>query len=114
MLHGIQCACVTDELSNFLTNGGGDFSSPLFFLLHVRNVCDSMVVMIYAMSVKGGEFMNSQECLIKLRKSTGMSRKEFCAYFEIPNRTMPEYLLRLMAYKVEMEKLAEKNKDKRG
>ena len=95
-----------------------------FLVLRARNVCGIMIVMIYAMSVKGGEFMNIKEYLIKLRNSTGMSRKEFCAYFEIPyrtmqdwelgNRTMPEYLLRLMAYKVEMEKLAEKNKDKRG
>ena len=60
--------------------------------------------------------MNSRDYLIELRKSTGMNRKEFCEYFEIPyrtmtdwelgNRTMPDYLLRLMAYKVEMEKLA--------
>jgi len=59
--------------------------------------------------------MNSRDCLIELRKSTGMNRKEFCEYFEIPyrtvtdwelgNRTMPEYLLRLMEYKVRMEKL---------
>lgn len=44
-----------------------------------------------------------------------MNRKEFCEYFEIPyrtmtdwelgNRTMPEYLLRLMVYKVKMENL---------
>ena len=60
--------------------------------------------------------MNSRDYLIELRKSTGMNRREFCEYFEIPyrtmtdwelgNRTMPDYLLRLMAYKVEMEKLA--------
>ena len=60
--------------------------------------------------------MDSREFLIELRNSTGMSRKEFCAYFEIPYRTlqdwelgkrkMPDYLLRLMAYKLEMEKLA--------
>ena len=60
--------------------------------------------------------MNSRDYLIELRKNTGMNRKEFCEYFEIPyrtmtdwelgNRTMPDYLLRLMAYKVEMEKLA--------
>ncbi len=59
--------------------------------------------------------MDNREYLIELRNSTGMSRKEFCAYFEIPyrtlqdwelgNRKMPDYLLRLMAYKVEMEKL---------
>ena len=47
-----------------------------------------------------------------------MNRKEFCEYFNIPyrtvtdwelgNRKMPDYLLRLMKYKVEMEKLVEK------
>ncbi|WP_035767990.1 helix-turn-helix domain-containing protein [Butyrivibrio sp. NC2002] len=61
--------------------------------------------------------MDSRDYLIELRNSTGMSRKEFCAYFEIPyrtlqdwelgNRKMPDYLLRLMAYKIEMEKLAD-------
>ncbi|MDO5574776.1 MAG: transcriptional regulator [bacterium] len=50
-----------------------------------------------------------------LRESTGMNRKEFCAYFEIPYRTMtewelghrklPDYVLRMMAYQVRMEKL---------
>lgn len=54
--------------------------------------------------------------LRKLRESTGMNRKEFCEYFEIPymtetdwelgHRRVPAYLLRLMAYKIEMEKLA--------
>ena len=54
----------------------------------------------------------------KLRESTGMNRKEFCEYFEIPymtetdwelgNRRVPQYLLRLMAYKVEMERLSDK------
>lgn len=58
----------------------------------------------------------TSEMLIELRESTGMSRKEFCNYFEIPyrtmqdwelgNRKMPDYLFRLMEYKVRMEKLA--------
>ena len=66
--------------------------------------------------------MEAREELKKLRESTGMNRKEFCEYFEIPymtetdwelgNRRVPQYLLRLMAYKVEMEKLSDKrNKD---
>ncbi len=48
-----------------------------------------------------------------------MNRKEFCEYFEIPymtvtdwelgNRRVPPYLLRLMEYKIRMEKI-EKNK----
>jgi DNA-binding transcriptional regulator YiaG len=53
--------------------------------------------------------------LIQLRKETGMNRREFAEYFSIPyrtvqdwelgNRTMPEYLFRLMEYKIKMEKL---------
>ena len=64
--------------------------------------------------------MNSKEQLIKLRKETGMNRKQFCEYFGIPyrtmtdwelgNRQMPEYLLRLMKYKIEMEKHMDRNK----
>ena len=64
--------------------------------------------------------MNSKEQLIKLRKETGMNRKQFCEYFSIPyrtmtdwelgNRQMPEYLLRLMKYKVEMEKHMKRSK----
>ncbi len=67
--------------------------------------------------------MDNREYLIELRNKTGMSRKEFCAYFEIPyrtlqdwelgNRKMPDYLLRLMAYKIEMEKIVAGN-DKNG
>ena len=62
--------------------------------------------------------MEARDELKKLRESTGMNRKEFCEYFEIPymtvtdwelgNRRVPQYLLRLMAYKVEIEKLADK------
>ena len=66
--------------------------------------------------------MEAREELRKLRESTGMNRKEFCEYFEIPymtvtdwelgTRRVPQYLLRLIAYKVQMEKLSEKkNKD---
>ncbi|MBD5095582.1 MAG: transcriptional regulator [Lachnospiraceae bacterium] len=56
-----------------------------------------------------------KEELIDLRESTGMNRREFCEYFGIPyrtvqdwelgNRKMPDYLLRLMAYKIKAEKL---------
>lgn len=60
----------------------------------------------------------NKERLIELRKKTGMNRKEFCEFFDIPYRTMtdwelghrsmPDYLLRLMAYRIEMEKLMKK------
>lgn len=62
--------------------------------------------------------MEVREKLRKLRESTGMNRKEFCEYFEIPYRTetdwelgkrrVPQYLLRLMEYKIQMEKLSDK------
>ena len=58
------------------------------------------------------------ECQIeikKLRESTGMNRKEFCECFDIPYRTVtewergtrsaPEYVLRLLAYYIRMEKM---------
>ena len=57
--------------------------------------------------------MDSKDYLVELRESTGMTRKEFCEYFEIPyrtvqdwelgNRKMPDYLLRLMEYKIRMD-----------
>lgn len=57
--------------------------------------------------------MESRDVLVDLRKSTGMNRREFAEYFEIPyrtvqewelgNRRMPEYLLRLMKYKICIE-----------
>lgn len=59
--------------------------------------------------------MDIGQKLIEIRKKTGMNRREFAEYFGIPyrtmqdwelgNRQMPEYLLRLMAYKVKMEEL---------
>lgn len=59
--------------------------------------------------------MDNKKHLLALRNSTGMSRKEFCKYFGIPyrtmqdwelgNRKMPDYLLRLMEYKIQTEKL---------
>lgn len=54
-----------------------------------------------------------------LWKRTGMNRRQFTEYFGIPyptmqdwelgNRDMPEYLLRLMVYKVKMEDLQKEN-----
>lgn len=65
--------------------------------------------------------MEAREELRKLRESTGMNRKEFCEYFEIPymtetdwelgNRRVPLYVLRLMAYKIQMEKLFDNKRE---
>lgn len=59
--------------------------------------------------------MELQIELLELRKSTGMNRRQFAEYFDIPyrtmqdwelgNRKMPEYLFRLMEYKVRMESM---------
>ena len=55
----------------------------------------------------------------KLRESTGMNRKEFCEYLNIPYRTVtewergtrnaPDYLVRLMDYYIQMEKMRKEN-----
>lgn len=51
----------------------------------------------------------------ELRESTGMNRKEFCEYFDIPYRTVsewerdgrhaPDYVVRLLEYYIRMEQL---------
>lgn len=58
-----------------------------------------------------------------LRDKMGMNRREFSEYFGIPYRTvqdweaekreLPDYLLRLMKYKVETEKLMKKWKEEK-
>ena len=55
----------------------------------------------------------TQKTSKKLRNDMGMNRTEFCNYFGIPYRTvqdweagkreLPEYLLRLMWYKAQIE-----------
>jgi DNA-binding transcriptional regulator YiaG len=57
----------------------------------------------------------TKDILIELRESTGMTRRQFCDYFGIPyrtlqdwelgNRKMPDYLLRLMTYKINVENI---------
>lgn len=59
--------------------------------------------------------MNLSEKLIELRNATGLNRKQFAEYFGIPYRTvqdwelgkrqMPEYLFRLMEYRIRIEQL---------
>ena len=62
---------------------------------------------------KKGEKMEIKDKIKELRESTGMNRKEFCEYFGIPYRTvtewergtrkMPDYVFRLLAYRIKME-----------
>ncbi len=77
-------------------------------------------ITIYTQCVnkKRGKAVEVKNEIKKLRESTGMNRKEFCEYFEIPYRTMtewergtrkmPDYVLRLLAYKIKMENFIEK------
>ena len=57
--------------------------------------------------------MDNSEKIKMLREKTGMTRKEFCDYIDIPYRTVtewergtrkaPDYVLRLLSYYIEME-----------
>ena len=60
--------------------------------------------------------------LASLREDTGMNRREFCEYFDIPYRTVtewerdtrhaPDYVLRLLEYYIRTEKfLHERQKE---
>lgn len=65
--------------------------------------------------------MDYSERIKALRESTGMNRKEFCEYFNIPYRTVtdwehdarhaPDYVLRLLAYYIQMEGLTKEKKE---
>lgn len=67
------------------------------------------------------------ECQVeikKLRESTGMNRKKFCEYFDIPYRTVtewergtrnaPDYVLRLLTYYIRMENIVKEKEKKYG
>ena len=66
--------------------------------------------------------VNEMDCKTKikeLRESTGMNRKEFCKYFQIPYRTVTEweldhrhareYVLRLLEYYIQHEIIKKEN-----
>jgi len=63
--------------------------------------------------LKGDEYMTYSEILKKVREECDMTQAEFAMYFNVPKRTyqdweygkskVPEYLLRLMLYKLKME-----------
>lgn len=66
-----------------------------------------------------GKFMNRGKEIKELREKMGMNRREFCDYYGIPYRTvqdwelekreLPEYLLRLIKYRAEMEDMIKKD-----
>ena len=65
--------------------------------------------------------MDNGDTIKKLREQTGMNRKEFCEYLDIPYRTVtewergtrnaPDYVLRLISYYIEMHKVVKKKSD---
>lgn len=68
--------------------------------------------------------MDRSKKVKELRESTGMNRREFCEYFQIPYRTVtewerdnrhaPEYVLRLLEYYIRAEKMANKEEEDRN
>lgn len=64
--------------------------------------------------------MDKAKKIKELREITGMNRREFCDYFNIPYRTVsewerdgrhaPEYLIRLLEYYIMAESLKKKDK----
>lgn len=66
-------------------------------------------------------YMDKAKKIKDLREKTGMSRKEFCEYFDIPYRTVtewerdtrhaPDYVVRLLEYYIRMENLLKKDED---
>ena len=70
------------------------------------------------MDILKKEIPDSRQKIIELRESTGMNRREFCDYFQIPYRTVtewerdnrhaPAYVLRLLEYYIRMEQLNKK------
>ena len=68
--------------------------------------------------------MDCRSKIKELRESTGMNRKEFCQYFQIPYRTVtdweldnrhaPEYVLRLLEYYIRNEGLMKKPLSEEG
>ena len=67
------------------------------------------------MESKRKELQNQVDCLYELRRETGMTRKAFSEYMDIPlrnleeweagRRKLPDYLLRLLAYYIRTEKV---------
>lgn len=65
--------------------------------------------------------MDKSKKILELRESTGMNRREFCDYFQIPYRTVtewerdnrhaPDYVIHLLEYYIRTEKLMKKEKE---
>lgn len=93
-------------------------SLQLLFFLTNKNILDDNLLFLYyqsnAMRIRRGD-MNRGKEVKELREQMGMNRREFCDYFGIPYRTvqdwegekreLPDYVLRLLKYRAEREKI---------
>ena len=81
-------------------------------------------MLLYTQRVKLDDEDEKMDCKSKikeLRENTGMNRREFCDFFQIPYRTVtdwerdsrhaPDYVLRLLEYYIRMEGLCKNTED---
>lgn len=74
----------------------------------------SGIILLYAMRA-ARKYYEYRDRAVRAKKNMGMNRRQFAEYFGIPyrtvqdwelgNRKMPEYLLRLIEYKAKVEKM---------
>ena len=93
---------------------------------YVDNVYELVYTLIKYKDVFGDDDMDISEKIKELRKKTGLSQSKFSAKFGIPVRTLqqweqgisapPEYLVRMMAYIMQLEEDVQINDEesKRG
>ncbi len=84
-------------------------------IYYIRNASND-----YGKGMEMGNVIDCQEKIKELRERTGMSRKDFCDYFQIPYRTVtdwesgkrhaPDYLIRLLEYYIQLNLVQKKNK----
>ena len=86
--------------------------------VYVDNVYELIYTLIKYKDVFGDDDMDISEKIKELRKKTGLSQSKFSAKFGIPVRTLqqweqgisapPEYLIRMMAYIMQLEENGQK------
>ena len=86
--------------------------------MYVDNVYKLIYTLLKYNGVFGDDSMDISEKIKELRKKTGLSQSKFSAKFGIPVRTLqqweqgisapPEYLIRMMAYIMQLEENGQK------
>lgn len=70
-------------------------SCRIYFVLNFEIILNESILFFFRKNAHrndtgGTQTMTSGEELLELRKSTGMNRREFAEYFEIPYRTVQD------------------------